>query len=105
MITAGGHHEPPVKQRIFWALMEGLVAAVLLLSGGLIALQTAALTTALPISIVLVLICWGLVRQLRKDPARASRYGVNPLEIRKEEAERARKASLAARQESTDIAH
>ena len=86
-----------------WAMMEGLVAAVLLLAGGLVALQTAALTTALPLSIVLILICWGLVRQLKKDPARATRYGVNPMEIRKEEVERARKANLAVQKESTDL--
>ncbi|MEQ8351555.1 MAG: BCCT family transporter [Leptospiraceae bacterium] len=103
MITAGGHHEPPVKQRIFWAIMEGLVAAVLLLAGGLIALQTAALTTALPLSIVLLLICWGLVRQLRKDPSRATRYGVNPLELQKEEKERARKAAAPINQEGANI--
>lgn len=103
MITAGGHHEPPVKQRVFWALMEGTVAAVLLSAGGLAALQTAALTTALPLSIILILIAWGLVKQLRKDPARARRYGVNPLELQREEKERARRAAAGAKREEVDL--
>ncbi len=42
MITSGGNIDPPIPQRIFWAVTEGLVAAVLLLTGGLLALQTAA---------------------------------------------------------------
>ncbi len=70
IITAGGHHDPPVSQRIFWALLEGGVAATLLYTGGtkaLEALQTASITTALPLTIILVLICWGLVRALRQD--------------------------------------
>ena len=29
IITAGGHLNPPVAQRIFWAVMEGLLAATL----------------------------------------------------------------------------
>ncbi|MEJ2005472.1 MAG: BCCT family transporter, partial [Cyclobacteriaceae bacterium] len=47
-ITAGGKLNTPVAQRIFWAVMEGTVAAVLLIGGGLTALQTAAVSTGLP---------------------------------------------------------
>ena len=43
MLTSGGHPDPPVWQRIFWAVSEGVIAAVLLLSGGLAALQSAAI--------------------------------------------------------------
>ncbi len=73
IITSGGQLEPPVGQRIFWALTEGAVAAVLLITGGLLALQTAAITTALPFSLIMILICIGLVQGLRaevstKDP-------------------------------------
>lgn len=67
IITAGGHTNPPVQQRIFWAVTEGLVAAVLLITGGLTALQTAAITTALPLVVILLLMCYGLVRSLRKE--------------------------------------
>ncbi|NEO67195.1 MAG: BCCT family transporter, partial [Moorea sp. SIO4G2] len=40
-LTSGGKLESPVPQRIFWAIMEGLVAAILLIGGGLVALQSA----------------------------------------------------------------
>jgi BCCT family betaine/carnitine transporter len=62
-ITAGGKLHPPVAQRIFWASMEGLVAAILLFGGGntvLGALQAGAITTALPFTIVLLLCCVSL---------------------------------------------
>jgi choline/glycine/proline betaine transport protein len=67
IITSGGNQNPPVAQRIFWAVMEGAVASVLLLAGGLGALQTAAITTALPFTIVLLIICYGLWKGLRRD--------------------------------------
>jgi choline/glycine/proline betaine transport protein len=67
IITAGGKMEPPVAQRIFWASLEGIIAIVLLLSGGLSALQTGAITTGLPFAIVIVLMCVALLKALRQD--------------------------------------
>ena len=57
-LTSGGKHDVPRTQRIFWALTEGSVAAVLLYGGGLSALQTAAITTGLPFAAVLCLMCY-----------------------------------------------
>ncbi|HEY5762483.1 MAG TPA: BCCT family transporter, partial [Rhodocyclaceae bacterium] len=65
MLTNGGHDNSPLWQRIFWAVLEGVVAAALLIAGGLGALQTATIAAALPFSIVMILMCWGLVRALR----------------------------------------
>jgi len=62
IITAGGDPDPPVPQRLFWAILEGLVAAVLLLGGGLVALQTAAIATGLPFAAVLLIMCLSLRR-------------------------------------------
>lgn len=67
MITSGGALDSPVWQRIFWALCAGAVAAVLLLSGGLNALQTAAIASALPFAIIMILICYGLLRALQLE--------------------------------------
>ncbi len=67
IITAGGSLEPPVIQRIFWAVLEGVVAAALLVGGGLVALQTAAITTGLPFAIVLLFMCWSLNRAFHQD--------------------------------------
>ncbi|MFB6261673.1 MAG: BCCT family transporter, partial [Thiohalorhabdaceae bacterium] len=65
IITSGGQTEPPTAQRVFWAVTEGVVAIVLLLGGGLVALQTAAITAGLPLAILLLLAMVALVRGLR----------------------------------------
>ncbi len=67
IITAGGNTDPPVPQRIFWAVLEGVVAAVLLLGGGLKALQTASITTGLPFAIVLLFMAYSLYKGLSSD--------------------------------------
>ncbi|WP_223670719.1 BCCT family transporter [Kangiella shandongensis] len=67
-ITAGGKIDAPVTQRVFWAVMEGVIAAVLLYGGGeqaLGALQAAAITVGLPFSLVLLLMCVSLFLGLR----------------------------------------
>ncbi len=67
MLTSGGDEESPVWQRIFWAVSEGAVAATLLVAGGLSALQTATIASALPFAAVMLLMCWGLLKALRED--------------------------------------
>ncbi len=64
IITAGGNPDPPKLQRLFWAILEGAVAAALLLGGGLVALQTAAITTGLPFALVLVFMIYSLRKGL-----------------------------------------
>ncbi|MCG8476413.1 MAG: BCCT family transporter, partial [Cytophagales bacterium] len=60
----------PVWQRIFWSCLIGLVALVLMLVGGLKALQTATIATALPFSIVLLVSGYGLLKALAIDAAK-----------------------------------
>ncbi|WP_207552991.1 BCCT family transporter [Consotaella salsifontis] len=67
IITSGAAENPPVWQRVFWAVCSGAVAAVLLIAGGLQALQTAAIASALPFSVILVFICYGLLRALQTE--------------------------------------
>ena len=57
-----GSDDPPVKFRIVWGLGEGFVAAVLLVAGGLQALQTAAIAAALPVSVIMLFMTYGLVK-------------------------------------------
>ncbi|MCF8231373.1 MAG: BCCT family transporter [Bacteroidales bacterium] len=66
-LTAGGKLDAPVPQRIFWALTEGAVAAVLLIGGGLGALQTAAITTGLPFAIILIMLTKSLLKGLETE--------------------------------------
>lgn len=54
-LTSGGRHEAPKIQKIFWAAMEGATASVLLLYGGLTALQSATTITGLAFAIILVI--------------------------------------------------
>lgn len=69
-ITAGGKVDAPVPQRVFWAVFEGLVAVVLLLAGGLSALQAAAITTGIPFAVVLLGMCAALWKGLSSERAR-----------------------------------
>ncbi len=67
MVTSGGHPNPPTAQRIFWAVSEGTVAAILLLSGGLQALRTASLTSGLPMTVILLIAGYGLIKSFSID--------------------------------------
>lgn len=70
IITTSGALEPPIWQRVFWATLEGVVAAVLLLAGGLGALQTGAIATGFPLTIILLVVCYGLFRSLNEENQR-----------------------------------
>ena len=72
-ITAGGKLDAPVPQRIFWATIEGAIAAALLWIGGteaIQALQAGAISTALPFTIVLLMMCVSLLLGLRTEKAK-----------------------------------
>ena len=71
-LASGGNPNPPVRQKIGWALLEGMVAATLLYAGGLKALQTASLTTALPFCAAILLMCVSLVLGIRRALHRVS---------------------------------
>ena len=62
-----GDDNPPQRFRIVWGLGEGFVAAVLLLAGGLKALQTASIAAALPVSVIMLLMTYGIVKSLNED--------------------------------------
>ncbi len=68
-ITAGGKSAAPVRQRVFWCIFEGVVAATLLLVGGasaLTALQAMAVSTGFPFTIVLLAMCVSLYIGMRR---------------------------------------
>jgi choline/glycine/proline betaine transport protein len=66
-LTSGGKHDVPRVQRIFWAVVEGFVAAVLLAGGGLNALQTASIATGFPFAIILCLMCYTVFKGLDNE--------------------------------------
>ena len=68
-ITSGGRNKTDVWLRIFWALAEGVVAATLVFGGGLIALQTGSLVTGLPVCVLMLIMCYSIIKALRKYQA------------------------------------
>ena len=68
-IASGGADETPRWQRVYWCTLEGAAAALLLLAGGLGALQAATLVAALPFAVIMILLAMGLVRQVGADVA------------------------------------
>ena len=66
-LVTGGNQDPSPFTRIFWGSSIGAVAAVLLYSGGLSALQTASIVTALPFSVILLLATYGLCKSLYQE--------------------------------------
>lgn len=69
-ISSGGKYNNPVWQRIFWAILQGVVAAALLIAGGLGALQSASITIALPFAFIMLIACWGLYKALQLESIR-----------------------------------
>jgi len=67
MLCSHGRNDTPLWQRVYWAVGIGVVAAILLLAGGLNALQTMTIASALPFTIVLLLAIIGLIKALRVE--------------------------------------
>ncbi len=66
-LASGGIEEPPVWQRVYWAVMEGLVAATLLLAGGLDALQTMTIASAFPMIFIIMVSVLVFIKTLKDD--------------------------------------
>ena len=71
IITAGGKLDAPVKQRVFWCVLAGMVSIALMLGGGMSSLQSMTLSIGLPFGFVLLLMCIGLFRGLREERSQA----------------------------------
>lgn len=69
MLSSKGVLQPGRLVIIFWGVLTGLVAGLLLYTGGLGALQTLTILAAAPFLLVICGMCAGLIRDLAKDPA------------------------------------
>ena len=67
-LAAGGKINAPRVQRVFWAIIEGVIAIALLLGGGLTALQAGVISTGLPFTLVLLACCYAIVKGLMSEP-------------------------------------
>ncbi|WP_105171903.1 BCCT family transporter [Pseudoalteromonas sp. T1lg24] len=77
MLCSNGEDDTPLWQRLYWAIGVGVVAAVLSLVGGLNALQTMTIASALPFAIVLLFACFGLVKALQIEAAKMDSLQMN----------------------------
>ncbi|MGO1463126.1 MAG: BCCT family transporter [Marinobacter sp.] len=71
-LASGGVVDTPVWQRVFWAVLEGVLASALLFGGGLKALQAMTVTSALPFAIIMLVAAVGLWRALTIEGHRES---------------------------------
>ncbi len=94
ILTNGGDPDPRWYQRLFWAILEGVVAAVLLAVGGLTALQTASITAGLPFAVVLLFMAIGLYKGLQDE--RLPSMTPEPSEYGPPETDRARSRQSGA---------
>ena len=73
-LSSNGRLEPSKRVLIFWGVLTGAIAAVMLLAGGgdpsaaLNGLKNITIVSALPFAVVMFLLCFALVRDLRRDP-------------------------------------
>ncbi|RKG38862.1 BCCT family transporter [Acinetobacter rongchengensis] len=65
-LTAKTEHSP-IWQRLFWTALMAVLSIILLMVGGLGALQSATMMSALPFTLIMLLLCWGLLKALRLD--------------------------------------
>lgn len=70
MLSCHGRDDTPAYLRIFWMAVIAIIATTLMLAGGLGALQTAAVASALPFSFALLLGIWGFLRAIAIDHAK-----------------------------------
>ncbi|WP_284509741.1 BCCT family transporter [Salinivibrio costicola] len=70
-ILSLGDEEPPKRFRVLWGVVIGLVAATLLMAGGLKALQTALIAAALPLSVVILVMTAGVLISLFGESRRS----------------------------------
>lgn len=67
MLATGGAANPRRWVRVFFTLASAFIALVLLFAGGLSALQTAAISIALPFSLVMLAMCWATILAFRRE--------------------------------------
>jgi len=67
MLSSDGDLNPQNRVKIIWGVLQSAIAIILLMSGGLEGLQTMAIITALPFAVILVLMCFSLIKALKEE--------------------------------------
>ncbi|WJY27909.1 MULTISPECIES: BCCT family transporter [Sporosarcina] len=77
-MTTRGSLMPPMAVKLTWGVLMAAIAGVLLKAGGLEALQSASLVSALPFCLFLIIMLFALVKMLKKEP-----ITVRPRDVRR----------------------
>jgi glycine betaine transporter len=70
MVMSKGELEPKAGMKIIWGIIMGALSIVLLVGGGLKAVQSATIIAGLPYSIVMIAMMVSLVKGLKKEPTK-----------------------------------
>ena len=62
---ARGRSQPSPGQKIYWAVLEGAVAALLLFTGGVKSLELFVIVVTFPLSLILLFVCYNFFQSLR----------------------------------------
>jgi len=71
MLTTGGRREPSGANRVFWGVLQGAIASVLVVVGGATALRSSVIVTGAPFAVVCVVAMGGFLRWLSRSDAPA----------------------------------
>ncbi|HOP88234.1 MAG TPA: BCCT family transporter [Acetomicrobium flavidum] len=67
MYSTQGDLNPPKSKMAIWGVLQAALAFVLLMSGGLQALQIASIAAAAPFAVIMALACYSLIKALKSD--------------------------------------
>ncbi|NCB30682.1 MAG: BCCT family transporter [Clostridia bacterium] len=67
MFSSDGDLDPSNSKKTLWGILQAVLALVLLMTGGLSALQTCSIVAAFPFAIIMVLSCVSLLKALRTE--------------------------------------
>jgi glycine betaine transporter len=73
MMTSGGSLEPKTGLKVFWGLVCSSIAAMLLVAGGLKAIQTISFVVSFPFMLLMLFMAWSFIRAISKDAALVGR--------------------------------
>ncbi|MDE5415437.1 glycine betaine uptake BCCT transporter [Alkalihalobacterium chitinilyticum] len=72
MLTTGGKLNPSSRVKVTWGIILVAATLVLMASGGLAGLQTAIIVSALPLTFIVLVMCYGLVKALNQELSESS---------------------------------
>ena len=68
MLTTGGKRDPSGVNRVFWGVLQGAIASVLVVVGGATALRSSVIVTGAPFAVVCLVAMGGFLRWLVRHP-------------------------------------